>query len=157
LSAASTREGKGLEKFSLLGGPLHRLGRRPGLVRGETNMVALGLALGLLNFAGAQQVSSYAVYDIHGEKILANRAEKTLRADLGTHVAYWRVRNAPLRKNSGNAETQRSLKEPWCSDLVLSVIPLVTEANMDNTTLIILIVLVILLGGGGWYGRGRWF
>jgi len=45
----------------------------------------------------------------------------------------------------------------WCSDLVLSVIPLVTEANMDNTTLIILIVLVILLGGGGWYGRGRWF
>ena len=37
-----------LEKFSLLGGPLHRLGRRLGLVRGETNTVALGLALGLL-------------------------------------------------------------------------------------------------------------
>ncbi len=36
-----------LEKFSLLGGPLHRLGRRLGLVRGETNTVALGLALGL--------------------------------------------------------------------------------------------------------------
>jgi hypothetical protein len=51
LSAASTREGKGLEKFSLLGGPLHRLGRRPGLVRGETNMVALGLALGLLSWS----------------------------------------------------------------------------------------------------------
>ena len=63
----------------------------------------------------------------------------------------------PLRKNSGNAGTQRSLKEPSCSDLVFSVIPLVTEANMDNTTLIILIILVILLGGGGWYGRGRWF
>jgi hypothetical protein len=37
-----------LEKFSLLGGPLHRLGRRLGLVRGETNTVALGLVLGLL-------------------------------------------------------------------------------------------------------------
>jgi hypothetical protein len=36
-----------LEKFSLLGGPLHQLGRRLGLVRGETNTVALGLALGL--------------------------------------------------------------------------------------------------------------
>jgi hypothetical protein len=36
-----------LEKFSLLGGPLHRLGRRLGLVRGEANTVALGLALGL--------------------------------------------------------------------------------------------------------------
>jgi hypothetical protein len=39
----------------------------------------------MVNFAGAQQVSSYAVYDIHGEKIPANRAEK-IRADLGTHV-----------------------------------------------------------------------
>src|SRR6202045_1627145 len=40
-----------LEKFSLLGGPLHRLGRRLGLVRGETNTVALGLVLGLLPWA----------------------------------------------------------------------------------------------------------
>ena len=37
-----------LEKFSLLGGPLHRLGRHLGLVREETNTVALGLVLGLL-------------------------------------------------------------------------------------------------------------
>jgi hypothetical protein len=36
------------EEFSLLGGPLHRLGRRVGLVRGGTNTVALGLALGLV-------------------------------------------------------------------------------------------------------------
>jgi hypothetical protein len=36
------------DEFSLLGGPLHRLGRRLGLVRGETNTVVLGLALGLL-------------------------------------------------------------------------------------------------------------
>jgi hypothetical protein len=32
--------------FSFLGGPLHQLGRRLGLVRGETNTVLLGLALG---------------------------------------------------------------------------------------------------------------
>ena len=36
------------EEFSLLGGPLHRLGCRLGLVRGGTNTVALGLALGLI-------------------------------------------------------------------------------------------------------------
>jgi len=32
--------------FSFLGGPLYRFGRRVGLVRGETNTVPLGLALG---------------------------------------------------------------------------------------------------------------
>jgi hypothetical protein len=36
-----------LENFSLLGGPLHQLECRLGLVRGATNTVALGLALGL--------------------------------------------------------------------------------------------------------------
>jgi hypothetical protein len=35
-----------LEDFSLLGGPLHRLGCRLGLVRGGTNTVPLGLVLG---------------------------------------------------------------------------------------------------------------
>jgi len=34
------------EEFSLLGGPLHRLGERLRLVRGGTNTVVLGLALG---------------------------------------------------------------------------------------------------------------
>jgi hypothetical protein len=34
------------DSFSLLGGPLHRAGRALGLVRGETNTVMLGLALG---------------------------------------------------------------------------------------------------------------
>jgi hypothetical protein len=42
------QERERFEKFSLLGGPLHRLGRYLGLVRGETNTVALGLLLGLL-------------------------------------------------------------------------------------------------------------
>ena len=32
--------------FSVLGGPLHRAGQRLGLVRGETNTIMLGLALG---------------------------------------------------------------------------------------------------------------
>lgn len=39
-----TREGPA--EFSLLGGPLHQLGLRLGLVRGGTNTVRLGLALG---------------------------------------------------------------------------------------------------------------
>jgi hypothetical protein len=34
------------EPFSLMGGPLHQLGRRLGLVRHETNTILLGLALG---------------------------------------------------------------------------------------------------------------
>src|SRR6185436_4892585 len=34
------------QSFSVLGGPLHRAGRRLGLVRGETNTVMLGLVLG---------------------------------------------------------------------------------------------------------------
>jgi len=37
---------RSLESFSLLGGPLYELGRRLGLVRGETNTVLLGVALG---------------------------------------------------------------------------------------------------------------
>jgi hypothetical protein len=37
---------EGLEDFSLLGGPMYRLGCRLGLVRGGTNTVALGLVLG---------------------------------------------------------------------------------------------------------------
>jgi hypothetical protein len=40
-----------LEEFSLLGGPLHRLGSGLGLVRGGTNTIALGLALGLLSWS----------------------------------------------------------------------------------------------------------
>jgi hypothetical protein len=37
---------EGLEGFSLLGGPLHRLGCRLGLVHNRTNTVALGLVMG---------------------------------------------------------------------------------------------------------------
>jgi hypothetical protein len=39
---------KGIEDFSLLGGPLYRLGCRCGLVRGGTNTVALGMVLGTI-------------------------------------------------------------------------------------------------------------
>jgi hypothetical protein len=43
-------ERKSFEEFSLLGGPLHRLGCRLGLVRRGTNTVLLGLALGLISW-----------------------------------------------------------------------------------------------------------
>ena len=39
------------ENFSVLGGPLHRLGERVGLVRQGANAFALGLALGLLSWS----------------------------------------------------------------------------------------------------------
>ena len=41
-------KGKGVADFSLLGGPLYRLGCRLGLVRDGTNTIALGLVLGAL-------------------------------------------------------------------------------------------------------------
>lgn len=41
-----TKKTEGLSDFSLLGGPLHKLRRRVGLVREETNTVPLGLVLG---------------------------------------------------------------------------------------------------------------
>src|SRR5450755_124115 len=68
------------DHFSLLGGPLHRLGRRIGLVRGRTNTVALGLALGpgaaailvLLAFVGgvAENVFSWSVIGAHVRLLL---------------------------------------------------------------------------------------
>jgi len=39
-----------LDEFSLLGGPLHRLGCRLGLVRGTSKTVALGLVLGFVSW-----------------------------------------------------------------------------------------------------------
>jgi hypothetical protein len=51
------------EPFSVLGGPLYRMGRRLGLVRGETNTIMLGLALGWgpwLLIAGLAQIEGVA-------------------------------------------------------------------------------------------------
>jgi hypothetical protein len=45
-SLAARRGSDEITNFSLLGGPLYQLGRRLGLVRGETNTVLLGLVLG---------------------------------------------------------------------------------------------------------------
>jgi hypothetical protein len=48
MSLRSNEKREGHQDFSLLGGPLHRLGCRLGLVRGETNTFALGVVLGAL-------------------------------------------------------------------------------------------------------------
>ncbi len=40
-----------IDELSLLGGPLHRLGRRIGLVRGGTNPLLLGVAIGAFLWA----------------------------------------------------------------------------------------------------------
>ena len=47
-SQIQMNEHKTIQGFTLLGGPLHRLGCRLGLVRKETNTSRLGVALGLL-------------------------------------------------------------------------------------------------------------
>lgn len=50
--------------FSVLGGPLHRVGQRLGLVRGDTNTIILGLALGWgpwLVIAGLSQIEGAAI------------------------------------------------------------------------------------------------
>jgi hypothetical protein len=39
------------KRLSLIGGPLHRIGRRLGLVRGTSNTAPLGLALGVVSWA----------------------------------------------------------------------------------------------------------
>ncbi len=48
LGSSNEAERGRFEEFSLLGGPLHRLGARLGLVRDGTNTIALGRALGWL-------------------------------------------------------------------------------------------------------------
>jgi hypothetical protein len=68
-------------EFSLFGGPLHRLGARLGLVRGDTNTVSFGLALGwglwlvlvLLALAegGATKIFTLPVVGVHARLLLA--------------------------------------------------------------------------------------
>ncbi len=69
-----------VEEFSLLGGPLHRLGARCALVRGSTNTVALGLALGwgpwlvlvfLALAQGATKIFALPVIAVHARLLLA--------------------------------------------------------------------------------------
>jgi hypothetical protein len=70
-----------IENFSLLGGPLHRLGARLGLVRGETNSISMGLALGWLPWlvlialasakGGAGGLLSLSAIAVHARLLLA--------------------------------------------------------------------------------------
>ncbi len=72
--------GSGTEDFSLLGGPLHRLGVRYAFVRGDTNTVPLGVALGLILWLvlvflalaqGATKIFSMQVAAVHARLLLA--------------------------------------------------------------------------------------
>lgn len=53
-----TLSAEAFEKFSLLGGPLHRLGCRLGLVRERTNTLRLGVALAALLWIGLMLMAS---------------------------------------------------------------------------------------------------
>ena len=69
------------EEFSLLGGPLHQMGIRLGLVRGGTNTVPLGLALGLVPWiilmalaligGAGHSLFSTSVIGVHARLLLA--------------------------------------------------------------------------------------
>jgi hypothetical protein len=69
------------ESFSLLGGPLHQMGIRMGLVRGGTNTVRLGLTLGLIPWlvlmglalieGAGNQLFSPSVIGVHARLLLA--------------------------------------------------------------------------------------
>jgi len=69
------------ENFSLLGGPLHRLGGRLGLVRDDTHTLRLGLALGVMPWlilmalalveGAGQQLFSPSVIGVHARLLLA--------------------------------------------------------------------------------------
>jgi hypothetical protein len=75
------KEDDNIPEFSLLGGPLQWLGCRLGLVRGETNTVRLGLALGLwawgvlallvLLQGSGQRLLSLAVIGVHVRLLVA--------------------------------------------------------------------------------------
>ena len=56
------------QTFSVLGGPLHRAGRRLGLVRGDTNTIMLGLALG---WAPWLLVTALALIEGVGDRMLS--------------------------------------------------------------------------------------
>jgi hypothetical protein len=67
--------------FSLLGGPLHRMGSRVGMVRDDTNTVRLGLALGVIPWlilvvlalieGAGHQIPSASVVGVHARLLLA--------------------------------------------------------------------------------------
>jgi hypothetical protein len=60
------------EGFSVIGGPVYRLGCRLGLVRGETNTIAIGIALG--GFLWAVQL---ALFVMDG---MGNRSRRYIRS-----------------------------------------------------------------------------
>lgn len=70
-----------IENFSLLGGPFYRLGARLGLVRGGTNTIAFGAALGWISWfalgalaaaqGGAERLLSLSTVAIHARLLLA--------------------------------------------------------------------------------------
>jgi len=73
-----TKEASTVQELSLLGGPLHRLSCRLGLVRGEANTVRVGVALGLL---------TWGVLLLLG--LLAGLGSKMLSlAVIGVHVRF---------------------------------------------------------------------
>lgn len=116
-----------MENFSLLGGPLHRLGARLGLVRRKTDTVALGVALGGFSWlalvvlaaakGGAVGLFSLSAIAIHARLLLAVPlffvAETALDAQLREFVALI-VRSEILNvKAMADFEAQAARLSGW--------------------------------------------
>jgi hypothetical protein len=133
--------------FSLLGGPLYRLGRRIGLVRGEANMVPLGLAVGgsvwiaIVTLAYLEGVGarlwSMEVIGAHarlllviplffiGESWAAPQMSDCVRSIAGSSLVTPRVRPA---LNAAVARTHR-WTNAWWPEAVCLLVAILVEAT----------------------------
>ena len=120
-------ERRNFEEFSLLGGPLHRLGVRLGLVREGTNTVPLGVALGLLSWCVlvalafiqgvGHQWFSLSVIAVHVRLLVAIPlfflCESLLDSRLGVFVSFL-VRSGVVPKNALPAlESEIACTDRW--------------------------------------------
>jgi hypothetical protein len=127
IESRSMEERGRLENFSLLGGPLHRLGRRLGLVRGETNTVALGLALGLLSWSILLALASIGGVSDR----LWQRPNIGSRANREVHARFWeRLGVKLLRATRHNQQVASAIA---LDVRLLVVIPLffLCESSLD--------------------------
>ena len=115
-------------EFSLLGGPLQRLGARFGLVRGGTNTVALGLAFGWVPWlvlvvlalaeGGATKIFILPVVAVHARLLLAVpllfAAETALDAkfrEFVTLLVRWGCGTARFVRTGGRCRASPALEE----------------------------------------------
>lgn len=151
--------GKRLEEFSLLGGPLHRLGQRLRLVRGKTDTVPLGLALGGLAWfilvalaliqGIAQQMFSLALIVSHVRLLVVIPLLFVCESWLAPRMTLFAdtiVRSGVVPEQAWSAMDDevartRRLQESWLAEticLIIALIPLLTpQVDLPGATAIL--------------------